>query len=92
MIKHIELTSILQNIRFMGTNYSHTITVLTLINQRNKIASLFFNKMEKERQTCAYSSEGLYDHPLVVIGTCGRLQNVQENLFEEHLQTEAVKK
>lgn len=44
----------------------------------------------KETQTCAYSSEGLYDHPLVVIGACGRLKNVEENLLEEHLQTEST--
>ena len=41
-------------------------------------------------QTCTYSSEGLYDHPLVVIGACGRLKNVQENLLEEHLQRETT--
>lgn len=40
------------------------------------------------KPTCAYSSEGLNDHPLVVIGACGSLKNVEENLLEEHLHTE----
>lgn len=40
------------------------------------------------KPTCTYSSEGLNDHPLVVIGTCGSLKNVEENLLEEHLHTE----
>ncbi len=44
--------------------------------------------MKTETQTRAYSSEGLDDHPLVVVGARGRLENVQENLLEEHLQTE----
>lgn len=43
--------------------------------------------MKTETQTCAYSSEGLYDHPLVVVRACGSLKNVQENLLEEHLQS-----
>lgn len=37
--------------------------------------------------TCAYSSEGLNDHPLVVVGAGGSLENVEENLLEEHLHT-----
>lgn len=38
--------------------------------------------------TCAYSSEGLNDHPLVVVGAGGSLENVEENLLEEHLHTQ----
>lgn len=48
----------------------------------------FFGLMMTEKQTCAYSSEGLNDHPLVIIGACGSLKNVEENLLEEHLHTE----
>lgn len=47
-----------------------------------------FCLMMTEKPTCAYSSEGLNDHPLVVIGACGSLKNVEENLLEEHLHTE----
>lgn len=46
--------------------------------------------MKTQIHTCTYSSEGLYDHPLVVVGACGRFKNVQENLLEEHLQTEST--
>lgn len=42
-------------------------------------------------QTCTYSSEGLYDHPLVVIGACGCFKNIQENLLEENLPIESMR-
>lgn len=38
-------------------------------------------------QTCAYSSEGLDDHPFVLVRACGRLKYVQENLLEKYLHT-----
>lgn len=46
---------------------------------------LLWNKKKKATQTCTYSCQGLNNHPLVVVGACGRLENVQENLLEEHL-------
>lgn len=49
-----------------------------------------FPEIKTVAQTCTYSSEGLYDHPLVVVGARGCLQDVEENLLEEDLQAETT--
>lgn len=41
--------------------------------------------------TSTYSSEGLNDHPLVVIRACGCFQDIKKNLFEKHLRREKHK-
>lgn len=43
-----------------------------------------------ELHTCTYSGEGLYNHPLVVVGACGCFKNIQENLLEENLEPESI--